>query len=256
MTCAECRELVGELIDGTLAPDRRADVQAHVGVCAACRLLEEDFAAIRRAAAGLERPAPPDGLWMQIAGRIKSDPAFKGRTAARPPSWTMGARWLAAAATLVVVVVALAWMVFRGQGPGGGQEQPGRQAPPATRQSDVASGGDAQLVESVESELRLAEGHYEKAIAGLEKIAKANERTLDPQVAATLQKNLTVIDQAIAESRAALGSQPESRPAQESLFEALRRKVSLLQDTIVLMNEMRKGDQAGAARIVEGLNKS
>ncbi len=44
--------------------------------------------------------------------------------------------------------------------------------------------------------------------------------------------------------------------AQESLFDAFRRKVSLLQDTIALMNEMRKGNQAGAARIAEGPNKS
>ena len=37
---------------------------------------------------------------------------------------------------------------------------------------------------------------------------------------------------------------------------ALRRKVALLQDTIALMNEMRKGNSAGAAQIVDSLNKS
>ena len=67
---------------------------------------------------------------------------------------------------------------------------------------------------------------------------------------------MDVIDKAIGESRSALRAEPANRPAQQSLFEALRRKVSLLQDTIVLMNEMRKGNEAGAARIVEGINKS
>ena len=76
---------------------------------------------------------------------------------------------------------------------------------------------------------------------------------IDPQTAAMLQKNLRVIDEAIAESRAALGSEPQSAPARDSLFDALRRKVSLLQDTIALMNEMRKGNNAGAAQLV---NKS
>ena len=33
------------------------------------------------------------------------------------------------------------------------------------------------------------------------------------------------------------------------------RKVSLLQDTIALVNEMRKGNENGAARIVEGINR-
>jgi hypothetical protein len=65
-----------------------------------------------------------------------------------------------------------------------------------------------------------------------------------------------VIDQAIEESRVALRTEPASQVAQENLFEAFRRKIGLLQDTIALMNEMRQGDEAGAARIVENLKKS
>ena len=49
---------------------------------------------------------------------------------------------------------------------------------------------------------------------------------------------------------------PLAHSALASLFDALRRKVALLQDTIALMNEMRKGNSAGAAQIVDGLNKS
>ena len=63
------------------------------------------------------------------------------------------------------------------------------------------------------------------------------------------------IDQAIVESRAALTNDPESQPARESLFEALRRKVGVLQATVTLMNEMRQGNQAGAAEAAAGLNK-
>ena len=49
--------------------------------------------------------------------------------------------------------------------------------------------------------------------------------------------------------------EPENDVAQQSLFEALRSKIALLQDTIALINEMRKGNQEGAARIVSGLNQ-
>ena len=118
-------------------------------------------------------------------------------------------------------------------------------------------------VESVEAEFRLAEQHYQNAIAKLEQAARLDqaasgrgENALDPETAAMLQKNLQVIDQAIAESRAALRSEPLSASARDSLFDALKRKVALLQDTIALMNEMRKGKSAGAAQIVDGLNKS
>ena len=43
--------------------------------------------------------------------------------------------------------------------------------------------------------------------------------------------------------------------ARESLFDVMWRKVSLLQDTIALVNEMRKGNENGAARIVESINR-
>ena len=60
--------------------------------------------------------------------------------------------------------------------------------------------------------------------------------------AATLDKNLGIIDQAIAETRAAVKSEPASVTARGALFEALKQKVPLLQDTIALINEMRKGN--------------
>jgi hypothetical protein len=126
----------------------------------------------------------------------------------------------------------------------------------------AAAGSPADLaVQGVEEEFRLAEQHYQNAIAKLEEAAKldqagSGENTIDPKTADTLQKNLKVIDQAIAESRAALKSEPLSAPARDSLFDALKRKVALLQDTIALMNEMRKGNATGAAHIVDGLNKS
>ena len=103
--------------------------------------------------------------------------------------------------------------------------------------------------------MRQAETHYENAIEKLEALAK-DRQTLDPNVAADLQKNLLIIDRAIGESRAALSTHPASERAQESLFEAFRTKIGLLQDTIALINEMRKGNQAEAARIAEGLSKS
>ena len=107
--------------------------------------------------------------------------------------------------------------------------------------------------QSVAAELQQAEQHYQKAISGLEQIANAEQGTLDPQTAATLQKNLAVVDQAISESRAALKTEPTSEPAQQSLLDSFKTKIALLQDTVALINEMRKGNDAGAARIVSGL---
>jgi L-amino acid N-acyltransferase YncA len=98
-----------------------------------------------------------------------------------------------------------------------------------------------------------AQAQFEKAIADLEKVAKANQQALDPSTSATIEKNLGILDQAIADNRAAVKSEPASVAARETLFDALRQKVSLLQDTISLINEMRKGNNAAAAQLV---NKS
>jgi hypothetical protein len=134
---------------------------------------------------------------------------------------------------------------------------------PLLRTDPAPAGGPAtdpaaatQAVQSVEDDFRLAEEHLQRGIARLEEAASGENAVFDEQTAATLKKNLDLIDQAIAESRAALRAEPQSAIARDSLFAALRRKVALLQDTIALMNEMRQGDAAGAARVVSGANKS
>jgi hypothetical protein len=116
--------------------------------------------------------------------------------------------------------------------------------------TEPAAPGNAEPedpVQSVDSELALTEQHFQNAIE-----ATKNNQTVDPQTAAVLQKNLQVVNQAIKESRDALKTEPQSATAQQSLYDALKQKIQFLQDTIALMNEMRKGDAAGAAEIVEG----
>jgi hypothetical protein len=243
--CEAYSASIGELIDGTLAAAERPRVEAHLDQCAACRQLLADLESLRREARGLPRLEPPASLWTRIEAGLRAE----GVGGARP---SINPRWLAAAAALVVVVAGAVLSIQRMDRPG----TPVASPPQSTQPAASGNAGAAGLVESVEADLRAAEEHYERAIAGLEKIASADERTLDPQVAATLKKNLEIIDGAIAESRSALRSEPQSAPARESLFEALRRKMSLLQDTIALMNEMRKGNQAGAAQLLESMQKS
>jgi hypothetical protein len=132
---------------------------------------------------------------------------------------------------------------------------PGLSAPPPQPTAAAAQGNasDTKSVEAVQSEVEAAQQQFEKAISDLEKVAKANQQVLDPATAATLEKNIGITDQAIAESRAAVRREPTNVAARETLFDALRQKVALLQDTIALVNEMRKGNNAGAAQV---LNKS
>ena len=256
MTCHDYEATLSEYVDGTLQASEASDasleaLEAHLAECARCRAIVEDFHTLRDAARTLQPRIPPAYVWTRIAQETGA-PARRGWWALVPVT----ARWQpVAAAAMVFLVLAGTWI---------GWHQLNRAAPaamlarPAQDQAplDFARGRpDPALVQDVETELKLAEEHYVRAIAGLEAIAKAEGSELDPQTAEVLQANLTVIDAAIGESRAAVQTEPASEVARNSLFEALRRKVTLLQDTIALINEMRKGNQEGAARIVSGLNQ-
>lgn len=252
MECARYLEAIHELADGVLGPIRRAELQLHLDECDACRALADDLVRLRSLTTSLDRPAPPDRVWLQIAGRLRQE----GRvTAPATVSGRMGrqAVLLAIAAALVIAVGASLVLLVPGFRASRQPSPPTNAAPGAASQGNAAT---ADAVQSVETEFRLAEQHYQNAIIKLEQAAKSEEGAFDAQTAAMLQKNLQVIDQAIAESRAALRTEPQSAPARDSLFDALKRKVVMLQDTIALMNEMRKGDSAGAAQLIEGINKS
>jgi hypothetical protein len=70
-----------------------------------------------------------------------------------------------------------------------------------------------------------------------------------------LSQNMKTISAAISESRSALVLNPGNGPARDSLFEALHRKVVVLQATVNLMNEMRKGNQVGAIEAAAAFGK-
>jgi len=248
MSCAQFEDAIGELVDSTLDPSARDALDRHLEGCAACRALVDDFRELRVRAAELPRQIPPNRVWSSIAAALDDD-ADAGSAATRggvAGEWWRQASWrgLAAAAVIVIVAGTAVWMLPDVQ-------------PPNDATAPIAADAEAAetIIESVEVELRLAEEHYENAISGLEQIATFDEEWLDPDVSATFEKNLGVIDQAIAESRAALRDEPTNQVARESLFDVMWRKVTLLQDTIALVNEMRKGNEDGAARIVEGLNR-
>ena len=256
---------LNDYVDGSLGPVERSGVDQHVAACASCRQIVEDLRGMLRTAGDLELREPPVRAWPRLERAIKLEPGFGGgaRVAAsgargfQPGGgdasgdarlkgsralWVVG---LAAAAALV-----LATVVGMRDAPAGGTDTP--PAAPAGANASITAGEAAQ---SIETELRQAEAHYEKAIKGLEAIANSEQSELDPRIAATLQTNLAVIDQAISESRAAVRSQPASEPAQQSLIEGFKTKIGLLQDTVALINEMRKGNEAGAARIASGLKQ-
>ena len=251
MACRLYQEPIQELVDGTLGSIRRSELRIHLDQCGDCRALLADLERIRDLAATLDRPAPPDRVWLQVVGQLRQEGRLQPPAA---PPVRSGPRygWLALAAALVLTIGGSLIYLLPTFHRAGTVPEIARNAP-APAAGNAVAGGSVQG--DIEAEFRQAEQHYQAAISKLEEAAKSDQNSIDPATAAMLQKNLQVIDQAIAESRAAFRSEPTSAPARDSLFEALKRKVSLLQDTLALMNEMRKGNVEATAQLVNGVDK-
>lgn len=251
MSCGEFEALLDDLVDGTLAGESRARVETHLQACAACQVVVADLRRIRESARALDRHEPPDGAWARISAALDTEEARRAAeaaTAARPARAGVFAGWrpawgVLAAAAVLAVAVTTTLLLYR------------TPAAPENTAGQPANAAAADLVSTVETELQLADQHYQKAIAGLEQVWREGQSTVDPQTAAVLQKNIGIIDQAVRETREALKAQPADEVAQTTLFEALRRKVDLLKDMVALVNEMRKGNQAAAAQIVGGIER-
>jgi anti-sigma factor RsiW len=281
MTCTETQLALSDLVDGTLPRDARSRVEAHLDTCADCRAVLADLRHIRESAKALPKVPAPEALWQKVradfearqtgqAGSLPRRDEIAAASASAKAAGTKGEHTglphedaasgrrvlsflprrrsvlagLAAAAALVLATSAGVYYATR-------PVAPAPQVAPA-----AAHVQPSESVQSIESELQLAVQHYQNAITGLEKVATDGQAVLEPETAAVLAKNNAILDQAVTESQAALRTQPTSEVARASLFEALQRKVTLLRDTIALINEMRKGDQAGTARVVGGLGKS
>ena len=255
---------LSDYADEGLTLAHRATIEEHLERCRDCRGLVADLREVHHVAAGLEPVEPPARAWRRLEIATRQSPAVAshrspvtshqspvprdrrrlmagdGRPTTgdwRPTTGDWRLMTIGAAAALILALAVgfrMGYVAKRGA------------AVPIVSEA-------APTEQVVEAELLQAEQHYEKAISGLEQIANAGTGALDPQTAATLQKGLAVVDQAIDDSRVALKTQPGSEPAEQSLLDNFKTKIGLLQDTVALINDMRRDQQAGAARIVSGL---
>jgi anti-sigma factor RsiW len=253
MSCTRSKQDIQDLLDGALGAIRTAELHQHLDQCPSCRALADDLQRLRDVAATMEPLEPPDHVWMQVAGRLRQE----GRLAARPAAATTGRgghAWLAIAAALVLAVGASLWFVVaKGNRPAG---EPASTAVAERTGTDPGNAAAADAVQSGVEDLQQAERLLQSGVAKLRDGLGADGQTLPGAVATTLDTNLRILDQAIAESSSALQQEPQNVAARTSLFDALQRKIALLQDTIALMNEVRKGNAAGVAQVVEGSSKS
>ena len=212
MNCTDVRERIDDYVDGELLAPELHEVELHIASCPACRDEERELRLLLAHAAALAKEvAPSRDLW----------PALSAETVGRsrvlrfvPRRIFYGS--LAAAATLVMALV-----VSRGG--------PGAQAP-VGGSSPIAIPAAARP----ESMLNEAEADYDHATNALLATLQDHRDRLAPETIESVEKNLAVIDEALAEVRAALDKDPGNAELTRMLAATHHKKVDVLRRVVKL----------------------
>ena len=207
---------LSEYLDGELAADERAALEAHLSACAACREVLDDLRGVMARAATLEDRGPARDLWAGVARSIGS-----GGAARRPRRLAFSVpQLLAASVALMALAGGTAWLT-------------------ATRRATEGSGGGGGGGGSHVATARLAwatDAGYDAAIAELQAALESGRRSgrLDSTTIRVVGHNLAIIDTAITQARRALTADPGSAYLNHHLADTMRRKLELLRQATTI----------------------
>ena len=261
MNCTVFDETLADYLEGDLLASERQAVEAHLASCVRCAALVRDLQQIRDSAGELGELVPSRDLWAGIATRIEAPIVpLASRTAARPRG-VERLRLAAVAAALVAVTAGVTYTLTSRSGtvPAGSvaavtaprrsndsglgvapNERATVTAPAmptvATNDSAPVSEGGADATSTGRPGTQAvgnpsatpAESSSSREIDRLRTVFLRNRSQLDPRTAAIIEANLKVIDDAIAQSKAALAQDPASRFLNNQLNSALGKKLELL----------------------------
>ena len=245
MNCNEFNSALADLLDGTLTPSDRGRMDAHRLDCAECDALAADFIRIKAEAAALPMLSPSTDLWAGIESRIgaeviqlpvhtgemqveTSDVVESAATFIAPISPLAAGAWrprtvapwraLAAASVLIAVTSAITWSVAKVT---------------TTRVASVQSDSGFEVAMAATRNVRLTSGRsldetYDGEIATLRRLVDERRADIDSVTLAVVERNLAVIDQAIAESKMALAQSPTSAFLLDRLTDAYDSKLRTL----------------------------
>jgi hypothetical protein len=220
MTADSYTDRLSDYLDGELEPGERAQVEAHLAACLACRTTLAELRQVVARAGSLRDSLPASDLWPGIAPRLEpSTSDDEGRVrpfqqrARRRFSFTLP-QLAAAGLALMVLSGGLVWMAQSGN--------PRADFPLVSAETDAVP--DASRI----APANFADTNYDEAIGDLEQILEGGRARLDPETIRVLEDNLRAIDQAIDQSRRALANDPANTYLNRHLARAKQRKLALL----------------------------
>lgn len=198
-------ERLNDYVDGLLAPEDTAVVDAHLAACDACGAFVARHRALNAELAALPKSIAP-GRDLRPTGP---------RRRLRP--------WLRAAAAIALLLGAGAAALLVSGGPG--------------TTDDAARSGGAAASAFAPAEPHAMVAPYERAADALAAELAARRDQLAPEAQRLVERNLAALDSAIRELEAARAAAPSDPVLAELLENRHRTRLDLLREAIALLSE-------------------
>jgi hypothetical protein len=250
INCEQFSEQLADYLESDASEATRGAIEAHAASCGECGALLADLRELRVNASALPPRVPQRDLWAGIAARIETpvveispsgrlDPVNveRDRRSQRIQQriWT----GLAAAGLVAVTATITHQVTKRSVAPPttvAVKPQPTDTPATAATTSPVPNAADSApstaanpaTATSLASNKLSPEKTYDAEIARLRAVVAQRRATLDTGTINVIERNLKIIDDAIAQCRQALVKDPASRYLMQSLNDALDTKIQLL----------------------------
>ena len=244
--CLRCEAQLSPFLEGELTGAERAAVLRHASGCAECGALLRDVDDIIVQSGALAPLAPTRDLWAGIEQRLEAPvTAITARSpvAAEPRRFTRTVtvrQFAAAAALLVAVSSAVTWRLVRPATEHGvAPMELAAGSHPVVPSMNALTAGDSVTSADPVATVRFSRASdvnavYQEQINALRQLVDARFADLDSMTVAELRRNLTIIDQAIADSRRALERSPNSGMLASQLDRVLQSKLALMRRVVLL----------------------
>ena len=222
MNCEQCQELVHDLVDGSISRSDESVLNTHLSECLDCESVRQDLASIvdfcHKRRGEYEAPPNAQALWLRIRNVIEAEqrgvtvapvdprPTFWGRLMSH--SWQLSLPQLGASVAAIVLLVSLATVV--------GLRRWGS-TPIEPKFAGVEAVNDRVF-------------QRQQVINYWNQRVELNKARWSPEMRETFERNLQVINQAVANSLQDLERNPHDEISEQMLNESLNDKLALLKE--------------------------
>jgi len=224
MNCETCQELIHDLLDGSISQSEEFNLNTHLKQCLDCESVRQDLASIvtycHKHRGEYEAPPNEQALWLRIRNVVEAEsrraaskteprrPSFLGRLMGH--TWELSLPQLAASTVAIVLLVSLTTVV--------GVRRLGNEGV-----RGVVTQVDASNVNDRVFQRRQVINYWNQRV-------ELNKARWSAEMRETFDRNMKVIDEAVANSLNELNRNPHDEVSEQMLNESLNDKLSLLKE--------------------------